>query len=386
VFSVTANFRDRRRAERFAALLEDPELLEQAESGSGAEPGTPAGRDGEYEPMLRTATALAALSERSTVEVDPEFKARLRTRLLAQAQLATMQDAVPEPRAAGAEERLRAPGQHRAPAARRRRRGLWLGVAGAVAIVVSAGSVSYASGSAVPGDPLYGVKRQKESARLTLAGSDTEKGQLYLQFARTRLDELKQMGHRSPADLGKVLADMDDETTSGVRLLTSTAVDKRSLRPLSTVSGFADSQRKQLGALIDQLPPGARDRVLDSLVLDERVLARAAALAAQMPCGAAADRVDDLGPLPGPCGTTRKPTGNTPGHTKHPTGGNPTSVPTTPVPTLPGNDPAPGTSASPGPGGTTPSPDSGLGAVVDPLQKLVNGAVGGLTSTSTPHP
>jgi Domain of unknown function (DUF5667) len=381
VFSVTANFRDRQRAERFA------ELLEQAASGSGAEAGTPGGRDGEYEPMLRTATALTALSERSAVEVDPEFKARLRTRLLAQAQLATMQDAVPVPRAAGVEERLRAPGQHRAPASRRRRRGLWLGVAAAAAIVVSAGSVSYASGSAVPGDPLYGVKRQKESARLTLAGSDTEKGQLYLQFARTRLDELRQMGHRSPADLGKVLADMDDETTSGVRLLTSTAVDKRSLRPLSTVSGFADSQRKQLGALIDELPPGARDRVLDSLVPDERVLARAAALAAQMPCGAAADRVDDLGPLPGPCGTTRKPAGGTPGHTKHPTGGgNPTTVPTTPVPTLPGSDPAPGTSASPAPGGSTPSPDSGLGAVVDPLQKLVNGAVGGLTSTSTPHP
>jgi hypothetical protein len=185
-----------------------------------------------------------------------------------------------------------------------------------------------------------------------------------------------------------VLADMDYETTSGVRLLTSTAVDKRSLRPLGTVSGFADTQRKQLGALIDQLPPGVRDRVLDSLVLDERVLARAAALATQLPCGAAADQVDDLGPLPGPCGTARKLTGGTPGHTRHPSGGNnPTSVPTTTVPTLPGSDPVPGGSASPAPnGGASPSPDSGLGKVVDPLQKLVNGAVGGLTPTSSAHP
>src|SRR5689334_16311984 len=153
--------------------------------------------------MLRTATALAALGERP-VEADPDFKARLRARLVAQAQLAAMQDAVPEPRAAAAGERLLAAGQHRARAARRRRRGWWVGLAGATAIVVSAGSVSYASSSAVPGDALYGVKRQKESARLSWADSDTEKGQLYLQFARTRLDELKQMGrHRSVGDLDK---------------------------------------------------------------------------------------------------------------------------------------------------------------------------------------
>ena len=65
---------------------------------------------------------------------------------------------------------------------------------GAIVVGIAAGTlalsgVSVASGEAIPGDALYGVKRSTERAQLALAGSDLTRGQLYLDFARTRLPE-----------------------------------------------------------------------------------------------------------------------------------------------------------------------------------------------------
>ena len=44
--------------------------------------------------------------------------------------------------------------------------------------------MSAASENAVPGDPLYGMKRSAERAQLALAGRPTEQGQLFLDFAQ----------------------------------------------------------------------------------------------------------------------------------------------------------------------------------------------------------
>jgi Domain of unknown function (DUF5667)/Domain of unknown function (DUF5666) len=56
--------------------------------------------------------------------------------------------------------------------------------------VVSAGAVA-ASGSALPGDPLYGLKRTVENARLALSPDDSSRGALAAQFDQTRVDEVK---------------------------------------------------------------------------------------------------------------------------------------------------------------------------------------------------
>jgi hypothetical protein len=63
-----------------------------------------------------------------------------------------------------------------------------------------------ASNESVPGDPLYSFKRSGEQAQLVLAGSDANRGQLHLDFARTRLVEARQV---APEAVGAVLADMD---------------------------------------------------------------------------------------------------------------------------------------------------------------------------------
>ncbi len=61
-----------------------------------------------------------------------------------------------------------------------------------VAIVLGTGAVA-ASGSAVPGDPLYGLKRAVENAQLGLSGSATARESLADQFAQRRRNEVNQL-------------------------------------------------------------------------------------------------------------------------------------------------------------------------------------------------
>ncbi len=57
--------------------------------------------------------------------------------------------------------------------------------AGLVAVVLGTGAVA-ASGSALPGDPLYGLKRTVENVRLSTAGSPTQRQELQREFEQRR--------------------------------------------------------------------------------------------------------------------------------------------------------------------------------------------------------
>lgn len=61
-----------------------------------------------------------------------------------------------------------------------------------VAIMLGTGAVA-ASGSALPGDPLYGLKRAVENAQLNLSGSASARESLADQFAQRRRDEVNQL-------------------------------------------------------------------------------------------------------------------------------------------------------------------------------------------------
>ncbi len=61
-----------------------------------------------------------------------------------------------------------------------------------VVVVLGAGAVA-ASGSALPGDPLYGLKRTVESTQFSLSGSAAARESLTDQFAQRRRDEVKQL-------------------------------------------------------------------------------------------------------------------------------------------------------------------------------------------------
>ena len=120
-------------------------------------------------PLLQTAAGLPALR----MEPSEAVKMRSRQKFMAQADL------------------LRRPSK---------RQSLWFlprfatgfVAAGLVAIVLSTGAVA-ASGSALPGDPLYGVKRTVENVRLSTSGSPVVRDELQREFEQRRRDEANEL-------------------------------------------------------------------------------------------------------------------------------------------------------------------------------------------------
>ncbi|MDQ1677092.1 MAG: hypothetical protein QOC93_2236 [Actinomycetota bacterium] len=356
----------RRRAERFAELLD-------ARAG-----GTPVrSRDDELAELAGTAAALGAMP---TPVMDPAYRERLRTRLVA---VLDVQGPAPET----AE-----------PVRPRRRVPRRVVIAGpALAGVLAVSGIGAASTGAVPGDTLYGVKRSTESAQLTLASSDVNRGRLFLDFARTRIQETASVLGSTPAVV-KTFDDMDEAARAGTRLLGKAAVDQQDRAPLDAVDGFVLAQRSDLAALLPSLGADGRDRALDSLVLLEQIQSRSVDLRGSLLCTTGyADEggTDDLGPLPQRCAALPStpavgasglpiplPSG-TAGTGILPDGTVPAGIPS--LPGLGGVVPSGSGFTSPGyPGSGIPGmpgyteSDPGLGGLLDTVTGTVGGVVGGL--------
>ncbi|MGK5743015.1 DUF5667 domain-containing protein [Micromonospora sp. URMC 103] len=287
----------RRRAERFAQLLD--------EANGGRRHHVRSRVDDQLAPLVAVGQRLVA--ERPTVEVDPEFRTGLRAMLLATAEreglgrpvaAATAEPAGQRPAAAGVRGLLPAVTARRA----RARGAILVGVA-AGAIAVS--GISAASENAVPGDALYGMKRSTERAQLALASSDISRGQLFLDFARTRLGEAAEL-RGDHAGFSAVLDDMDADTRQGVRLLTSAAVQRADAAGLEAVNTFVTAQRRALNDLLPGAARADRERTRDSLALLDAVRQRSDALRAAIGCNRPAPVASDtLGPAPTACPTGR---------------------------------------------------------------------------------
>ena len=280
------DFLDRRSAERFA------ELLDETTGGHRHHSRGPA--DEQLAELVTIGSSLSAA--RPGVRVDTEFRAGLRAMLVATAE----RDGIG--RTATAVEDATAMGQ---PAARtgRMRRGLLghggrIRARGAIVIGVAAGAmavsgISAASENASPGDALYGVKRSTERAQLAMAGSDVSRGQLSLDFARTRLAEAAAM-RGGDAGFAGVLDDMDADTRKGVKLLTTAAVAGRDNKPLATIDGFVERQRRMLTPALGELASGNRERATRSLSLLDQVRERAADLRTGLTCDNVVSAGSDL--------------------------------------------------------------------------------------------
>lgn len=294
----------RRRAERFAELVEDPAEPQRHHTRSGK---NSRGSDEGLAPLVRLGHGVSQHADELTgpLSMDPDFRARLRQRLMAEASArgvgVTRTDAGREPVAEPAARRT-APRTHphRRRTVRQRRSRLVLvgcSVAAAFAIAV----VATISSSSVPGDPLYDVKRSTERAQLALAGSDVNSGELYLQFARTRVGEARAVRH-DPGELDDTLGAMDRETRKGVSLLTGTAVSRHDSASLTEVATFAADQRPQLVSLVSDLNGASRTRALKSLSLVDQAAQRSTDLREQLACTEGRPTVrDGLGPLPQSC-------------------------------------------------------------------------------------
>ncbi|WP_328652026.1 DUF5667 domain-containing protein [Micromonospora sp. NBC_00330] len=278
----------RRRAERFAQLLDEANGARRHHVRSRV--------DGQLAPLVAVGQRLSV--DPPAVEVDQEFRTGLRAMLLATAEregLGSTPAAVSEPAATTTRGRL----LPAVTARRARARGAILVGIAAGAIAVS--GISAASENAVPGDALYGMKRSTERAQLALASSDISRGQLFLDFARTRVGEAAKLrGDR--IGYSAVLDDMDADSRQGVRLLTSAAVQRGEPGSLDTLNTFVASQRRVVRGLLDGSTRVDRERTQRSLVLLDSIRERSDDLRAAIACGLPAPTASDaLGPNPSTC-------------------------------------------------------------------------------------
>ncbi|SCL14292.1 DUF5667 domain-containing protein [Micromonospora inyonensis] len=297
---MDSNLFSRRRAERFAQLLD--------EANGGRRHHVRSRVDDRLGDLVGLGRQLGAAAP--PVEVDADFRTGLRAMLVATVEREGVgTTAAPTAGAGPAGRRTAAGPSPRGPllppvtARRARARGaILVGVAvGAVAV----SGISAASENAVPGDALYGMKRSTERAQLALASSDLGRGQLFLDFARTRLAEASEVrGDRAAFEA--ILDDMDEDTRQGVQLLTSTAVQRTDAAGLDAVDTFVTGQRRAVAALLDGASRAERDRTRRSLTLLDAAGQRADALRAALTCGAPqTGTTDALGPTAGSCPTDR---------------------------------------------------------------------------------
>ena len=279
----------RRRATRFAQLLD--------EANGGRRHHARSRTDDQLVALVAIGRQLTA--ERPDVQVDPEFRSGLRAMLVATAVREGMGTAGATESGAQPAAAPRTPLLGGATARRARARGAIL--VGITAGAVALSGISAASENAVPGDALYGMKRSTERAQLALASSDLSRGQLFLDFARTRLDEAATL-HGDPAGFSAVLDDMDADTRQGVRLLTTTAVERSDPAGLDAVNTFVTGQRGAVTGLLDGAGRAERDRTRRSIALLDAIRRRSdglrAAIACELPRPVGSDA---LGPAPAAC-------------------------------------------------------------------------------------
>lgn len=333
--------------------------LEAALAGSpGGAHSAPVARELAVATALRSAGAVLAPSP------SEEFRAALRTRLLAVAAVQGIGETATAPVPAAVSWRSRA-----ATVA-----------AGVTAAAVAVTGVSAAASQSLPGDPFYGLKRTAEGVQLSLADGAQEEGVRHLQFADTRMRELRQLvlgrdlsGDAEAPDAARVTAlleDMDDETRSATRLLTEAFRSTAEADPVERLARFAESQDAGLREVLPELPQEARPRLRESLALvadvrttaDELLLLRDCtaecdpeAAAPTVPVGPGTDVAEAPcvcpTPVPEPSVAPVPGTAPTPTASGDPTGAPPSARPSSPAPA-----PSPSPSRSP-----SPSPSSGPG-------------------------
>ncbi|TDC51577.1 hypothetical protein E1258_25645 [Micromonospora sp. KC207] len=293
---MTSDLFSRRRAERFAQLLD--------EANGGRRHHVRSRADDHLAALVAVGRQLSAGSPPAAV--DPDFRSGLRAMLVATAEREGIGAAATAPAKAGqtGQRGTVATGQRgsflpSATARRARARGaILIGVA-AGAIAVS--GISAASENAVPGDALYGMKRSTERAQLALASSDLSRGQLFLDFARTRLGEAAAL-RGDQLGFEAVLDDMDADTRQGVRLLTTTAAQRSDPAGLDAVNTFVVGQRRAVGDLLTGASRAERDRARQSIALLDATRKRSDALRAAIECELPAPAGSDtLGPIPTAC-------------------------------------------------------------------------------------
>lgn len=189
-------------------------------------------------------------------------------------------------------------------------------------LLVLSGMTLLLSSNALPGDPLYGVRRTVEAATLGLTSGDEAKGLKSLTYGADVVTSIQDLAARYPdlkdSPVGDYLtgfADFDSYARSGTADLTSYATSNND-GVLSTLDDWATQQASRIQQVQPSLPSKAELKAEDSMALLRRIIQRADAISARDSCYTITSGTpDDLGVMPagGPC--DRPPTVGSPVNT-----------------------------------------------------------------------
>ncbi|HEX4723257.1 MAG TPA: DUF5667 domain-containing protein [Pseudonocardiaceae bacterium] len=256
-----------------------------------------------YDPKLAGELAVVMMLRRSADATAPEGAARdrMRAKVLGELAVPPPMKPSPVPRAA-----VHKPGR---VTGTRGRLVIALGAAFCLVLALS-GMTLLLSRNALPGDPLYAVRRTVESATLGLTSGDDAKGRKHIEFAADRVGDIETLAGRYPdpadspvGDYLTAFADFDSDASAGTANLTGYATD-HGPGDLTLLRTWATQQAGRIQRVEPKLPAQARTRAAQSVTLLTRIGQRAAGLLARDACyTVTSGATDDLGVLPatGPC-------------------------------------------------------------------------------------
>ncbi len=265
-----------------AIMTRTADLLQRAVEGGSVHP-----RVADLMP-----TARAVRSVHVGCGPDPDFVAALGRRLDAEATARVV-----SPVGAGLAPSTRSD-RHRRPAPRpvilivgRGTPRLLAGIAASALLL--GGIVGTASRSALPGQALYPVKQVLDSAAVTLASSDLDKGSTLLRQAEDHVDEASQLsskGAPSTQDLNLALADAIDDVNQAHAKLQAAFAETGDPRALLAIQDFSARVAPQVEALRGRVPAESLS-LLSSLrsLLGALATGSAQQLASCQSCGPAAE-------------------------------------------------------------------------------------------------
>jgi hypothetical protein len=230
------------------------------------------------------------------------------------------------------------------------------------------------SRDALPGDPLYGVKRTAEGASLGLTFDDESRALKHLEFAASRVTEMETLAERASGESAQLtaLGDLNSDAVEGSRQLTAYAIASDE-KALPALRDWALAQYVKLGTLRPRLPGDAGAHADTTMWLLASIAQRAHDLAARAGCSAiVSGSSDTLGPLPSKdeCASVVTDPNSSPGRDPSSVQPTPSGLPVPQGSTEPSVPPSqsvlPGTSTPAAPNTSTP-PSSGKPEITIPL-------------------
>jgi hypothetical protein len=163
---------------------------------------------------------------------------------------------------------------HHVVARRRRSRWLWrAGLGGLLAAALVVPATMTAAASALPGEPLYGVKQVREEIGVRFAADDQARTLALLNQADARLDETARLLQQGRTDQVAVTTQRFDDVldrAAATYVVTIADAQPADATTNAAVSSTLNRQQQELQNLLDSAPQPAQADLREALVVTER--------------------------------------------------------------------------------------------------------------------